>query len=191
MADDGYGVSYIIIGENLITFHISSKFSCPHTVRPQECNASFFCSRSNLLSLPFLHTQDSHRFGQHIRKAMLDIQALFKADNHTRMVENGKHSQLENGKKHIWEEVWSYADVYIKDCTLTLQKLVIPLTKDVIYLYLSVKNYFFWQWAKYVFFSNEMFVFSKLKFVTDLYIRLMYSNIPEWHVSLSLYLNTH
>lgn len=53
VADDGYGVSYIIIGENLITFHISSKFSCPHTVRLQECNASFFCSRSNLLSLHF------------------------------------------------------------------------------------------------------------------------------------------
>lgn len=53
VADDGYGVSYIISGENLITFHISSKFSCPHTVRPQECNASFFWSRSNLLLLPF------------------------------------------------------------------------------------------------------------------------------------------
>uniref|UniRef100_H3DKQ9 Carnitine O-palmitoyltransferase 1, muscle isoform n=1 Tax=Tetraodon nigroviridis TaxID=99883 RepID=H3DKQ9_TETNG len=66
VADDGYGVSYIIIGENLITFHISSKFSCPHT--------------------------DSHRFGQHIRKAMLDIQALFKADDHTRTMENGKHA---------------------------------------------------------------------------------------------------
>lgn len=33
VADDGYGVSYIIVGENLITFHISSKFSCPDTVR--------------------------------------------------------------------------------------------------------------------------------------------------------------
>uniref|UniRef100_A0A3B3QXN8 Carnitine O-palmitoyltransferase 1, muscle isoform n=1 Tax=Paramormyrops kingsleyae TaxID=1676925 RepID=A0A3B3QXN8_9TELE len=51
VADDGYGVSYIIIGENLITFHISSKFSSPET--------------------------DSYRFGQNIRKAMMDIQALF------------------------------------------------------------------------------------------------------------------
>lgn len=34
VADDGYGVSYIIVGENLITFHISSKFSSPETVRP-------------------------------------------------------------------------------------------------------------------------------------------------------------
>uniref|UniRef100_A0A8C1WI65 Carnitine O-palmitoyltransferase 1, muscle isoform n=1 Tax=Cyprinus carpio TaxID=7962 RepID=A0A8C1WI65_CYPCA len=33
VADDGYGVSYIIVGENLITFHISSKFSSPETVR--------------------------------------------------------------------------------------------------------------------------------------------------------------
>ncbi|KAG7261467.1 hypothetical protein CRUP_008156, partial [Coryphaenoides rupestris] len=56
VADDGYGVSYIIVGENLITFHISSKFSSPET--------------------------DSFRFGQSIRKAMLDIQALFKPINH-------------------------------------------------------------------------------------------------------------
>ncbi|MEE6499353.1 hypothetical protein FKM82_003421 [Ascaphus truei] len=51
VADDGYGVSYIIVGENLINFHISSKFSSPET--------------------------DSHRFGKHIRQAMLDILALF------------------------------------------------------------------------------------------------------------------
>ncbi|KAI5623826.1 carnitine O-palmitoyltransferase 1, muscle isoform, partial [Silurus asotus] len=51
VADDGYGVSYIIVGENLITFHISSKFSSPET--------------------------DSHRFGRNIRQAMLDIRTLF------------------------------------------------------------------------------------------------------------------
>ncbi|XP_051512130.1 carnitine O-palmitoyltransferase 1, liver isoform-like [Myxocyprinus asiaticus] len=51
VADDGYGVSYIIVGENLITFHISSKFSSPET--------------------------DSYRFGQNIKQAMLDIRALF------------------------------------------------------------------------------------------------------------------
>uniref|UniRef100_A0A8C8SGA3 Carnitine O-palmitoyltransferase 1, muscle isoform n=1 Tax=Pelusios castaneus TaxID=367368 RepID=A0A8C8SGA3_9SAUR len=34
VADDGYGVSYIIAGEGLITFHISSKFSSPKTVSP-------------------------------------------------------------------------------------------------------------------------------------------------------------
>jgi hypothetical protein len=32
VADDGYGVSYIIVGENLINFHISSKHSSPETV---------------------------------------------------------------------------------------------------------------------------------------------------------------
>ncbi|CAM4489619.1 carnitine O-palmitoyltransferase 1, muscle isoform isoform X1 [Caretta caretta] len=51
VADDGYGVSYIIAGENLITFHISSKFSSPET--------------------------DSRRFGRNIRQAMLDIADLF------------------------------------------------------------------------------------------------------------------
>lgn len=32
VADDGYGVSYIIIGENMINLHISCKHSCPQTV---------------------------------------------------------------------------------------------------------------------------------------------------------------
>uniref|UniRef100_A0A3P8RA83 Carnitine O-palmitoyltransferase 1, muscle isoform n=1 Tax=Astatotilapia calliptera TaxID=8154 RepID=A0A3P8RA83_ASTCA len=74
VADDGYGVSYIIVGENLITFHISSKFSSPDT--------------------------DSYRFGQHIQKAMLDIQALFKPEN-DKTAQNAKYVHLENGKKHI------------------------------------------------------------------------------------------
>ncbi|CAJ1057386.1 carnitine O-palmitoyltransferase 1%2C liver isoform isoform X2 [Xyrichtys novacula] len=52
VADDGYGVSYIIVGENLINFHISSKHSSPET--------------------------DSHRFGANIRQAMLDILDLFQ-----------------------------------------------------------------------------------------------------------------
>ncbi|XP_046890065.1 carnitine O-palmitoyltransferase 1, muscle isoform [Hypomesus transpacificus] len=51
VADDGYGVSYIIVGENLVTFHISSKLSSTET--------------------------DSYRFGQNIQQAMLDIRALF------------------------------------------------------------------------------------------------------------------
>ncbi|XP_034032565.1 carnitine O-palmitoyltransferase 1, muscle isoform [Thalassophryne amazonica] len=71
VADDGYGVSYIIVGENLITFHISSKFSSPDT--------------------------DSYRFGQNIQKAMVDIQSLFKLKNHT--LEQAK--PLENGKKQM------------------------------------------------------------------------------------------
>lgn len=32
VADDGYGVSYIIVGEDTIFFHVSSKISCPITV---------------------------------------------------------------------------------------------------------------------------------------------------------------
>ncbi|XP_077177401.1 carnitine O-palmitoyltransferase 1, liver isoform isoform X1 [Paroedura picta] len=51
VADDGYGVSYIIVGENLINFHVSSKFSCPET--------------------------DSHRFGSNIKQALCDIRNLF------------------------------------------------------------------------------------------------------------------
>ncbi|XP_020786761.2 carnitine O-palmitoyltransferase 1, liver isoform isoform X2 [Boleophthalmus pectinirostris] len=54
VADDGYGVSYIIVGENLINFHISSKHSSPET--------------------------DSHRFGGHIKQAMMDILDLFQFD---------------------------------------------------------------------------------------------------------------
>ncbi|XP_018418304.1 PREDICTED: carnitine O-palmitoyltransferase 1, liver isoform-like isoform X2 [Nanorana parkeri] len=55
VADDGYGVSYIIVGENLINFHVSSKFSSSET--------------------------DSHRFGKHIRESLLDILSLFKLEN--------------------------------------------------------------------------------------------------------------
>ncbi|CAI5664693.1 unnamed protein product [Oreochromis niloticus] len=55
VADDGYGVSYIILGENHINFHISSKHSSPET--------------------------DSHRFGTNIRQAMLDILGLFELNN--------------------------------------------------------------------------------------------------------------
>ncbi|XP_062948882.1 carnitine O-palmitoyltransferase 1, liver isoform isoform X1 [Cynocephalus volans] len=58
VADDGYGVSYILVGENLINFHISSKFSCPET--------------------------DSHRFGKHLRQAMIDISALFGLNSNFR-----------------------------------------------------------------------------------------------------------
>ncbi|XP_041651055.1 carnitine O-palmitoyltransferase 1, liver isoform isoform X2 [Cheilinus undulatus] len=57
VADDGYGVSYIIVGENLINFHISSKHSSPET--------------------------DSHRFGGNIRQAMLDMLELFQLNKKT------------------------------------------------------------------------------------------------------------
>ncbi|XP_035499111.2 carnitine O-palmitoyltransferase 1, liver isoform isoform X1 [Scophthalmus maximus] len=58
VADDGYGVSYIIVGENLINFHISSKHSSPET--------------------------DSHRFGSNIKQAMLEILDLFQLDKKTK-----------------------------------------------------------------------------------------------------------
>ncbi|XP_078511340.1 carnitine O-palmitoyltransferase 1, liver isoform-like isoform X2 [Lissotriton helveticus] len=51
VADDGYGVSYIIVGEDLINFHVSCKFSG--------------------------HQTDAHRFGSNIRSALKDILALF------------------------------------------------------------------------------------------------------------------
>nr|QFF91497.1 carnitine O-palmitoyltransferase 1 2 isoform 4 [Potamotrygon motoro]QFF91498.1 carnitine O-palmitoyltransferase 1 2 isoform 5 [Potamotrygon motoro]QFF91499.1 carnitine O-palmitoyltransferase 1 2 isoform 6 [Potamotrygon motoro]QFF91502.1 carnitine O-palmitoyltransferase 1 2 isoform 9 [Potamotrygon motoro] len=54
VADDGYGVSYIIVGDHLINFHISCKVSSPLT--------------------------DAHRFGRNIFQAMLDIMALFNLD---------------------------------------------------------------------------------------------------------------
>ncbi|XP_063118074.1 palmitoyl thioesterase CPT1C isoform X3 [Rattus norvegicus] len=51
--DHGYGVSYIFMGENAISFHISSKQSSTET--------------------------DSHRLGQHIEDALLDVASLFQA----------------------------------------------------------------------------------------------------------------
>ncbi|XP_072374880.1 carnitine O-palmitoyltransferase 1, liver isoform isoform X2 [Scyliorhinus torazame] len=54
VADDGYGVSYIMVGETLINMHISCKYSSSET--------------------------DSHRFGKHFQQAMLDILALFNLD---------------------------------------------------------------------------------------------------------------
>ncbi|XP_028714732.1 carnitine O-palmitoyltransferase 1, brain isoform isoform X2 [Peromyscus leucopus] len=54
--DHGYGISYIFMGENMITFHISSKKSSTKT--------------------------DSHRLGQHIEDALLDVASLFQAGQH-------------------------------------------------------------------------------------------------------------
>uniref|UniRef100_A0A452FUU4 Carnitine O-palmitoyltransferase 1, muscle isoform n=2 Tax=Capra hircus TaxID=9925 RepID=A0A452FUU4_CAPHI len=52
VADDGYGVSYMIAGENTIFFHVSSKFSSSET--------------------------NAQRFGNQIRQALLDIANLFQ-----------------------------------------------------------------------------------------------------------------
>lgn len=109
VADDGYGVSYIIVGENLITFHISSKYSCPNTVRRQRLKKKtkrwpfiIYLSLSFFTVVVFVcDVQDSYRFGQHISKAMLDIRSLFEAENCRRTVDNEKQVLLENGKKHM------------------------------------------------------------------------------------------
>lgn len=53
VADDGYGVSYIIAGEDIIFFHVSSKVSSPET--------------------------DSQRFSRHIEQALADMKKLFKS----------------------------------------------------------------------------------------------------------------
>uniref|UniRef100_A0A665UYI4 carnitine O-palmitoyltransferase n=1 Tax=Echeneis naucrates TaxID=173247 RepID=A0A665UYI4_ECHNA len=50
VADDGYGVSYCIVGDDLINFHISCKHSCPNT--------------------------DAHKFGAQVRQALLDLMQL-------------------------------------------------------------------------------------------------------------------
>ncbi|XP_062947083.1 palmitoyl thioesterase CPT1C isoform X2 [Cynocephalus volans] len=54
--DHGYGVSYIFLGNDMITFHISSKKSSTKT--------------------------DSRRLGRHIEDALLDIASLFQEGHH-------------------------------------------------------------------------------------------------------------
>ncbi|XP_055779105.1 carnitine O-palmitoyltransferase 1, liver isoform-like isoform X2 [Salvelinus fontinalis] len=54
VADDGYGVSYTIMGENMMNFHISCKHSCPQT--------------------------SSHKYGGQIRQALLDMLQLLSPD---------------------------------------------------------------------------------------------------------------
>ncbi|XP_071942784.1 carnitine O-palmitoyltransferase 1, liver isoform-like isoform X2 [Antedon mediterranea] len=54
VSDDGYGVSYIIAGENMLFIHISCKVSCS--------------------------TSNSRKFGQAIEKALADVKNLFKID---------------------------------------------------------------------------------------------------------------
>jgi len=55
VADDGYGVSYIVAGEDVIFFHISSKRSSSKT--------------------------DSQRFANNIRQALIDMKNLFVENN--------------------------------------------------------------------------------------------------------------
>lgn len=98
VADDGYGVSYMIAGENTIFFHVSSKFSSSETVSlplllgteeevspwgpvwlgksPSLWNRGAGAHLGVCLSsrLP----QNAQRFGNHIRQALLDIADLFQ-----------------------------------------------------------------------------------------------------------------
>ncbi|XP_045458600.1 carnitine O-palmitoyltransferase 1, muscle isoform [Melitaea cinxia] len=55
VADDGYGVSYIIVGEDTIFFHVSSKISCPIT--------------------------SSSNFVKQIEKSLQDVRTLFTEYN--------------------------------------------------------------------------------------------------------------
>ncbi|KAA0704473.1 Carnitine O-palmitoyltransferase 1, liver isoform [Triplophysa tibetana] len=71
VADDGYGVSYIIIGENMINLHISSKFSCPQT--------------------------DSHKFGAQIVQAMKDLLMLTSPEK----PDGSKKENHFQNKKHL------------------------------------------------------------------------------------------
>lgn len=67
VADDGYGVSYIIAGENIIFFHVSAKKSCP--------------------------TTNADRFSQRIGEALRDIKELFETYNkEQKPVANGTKS---------------------------------------------------------------------------------------------------
>lgn len=87
VADDGYGVSYIIVGEDLINFHISSKCSSPETVSSlvvHSCCEFLFLFVSIILSSEFIYLfflfQDSHRFGANIRRAMMEMLELFNLE---------------------------------------------------------------------------------------------------------------
>uniref|UniRef100_A0A671MQY2 carnitine O-palmitoyltransferase n=1 Tax=Sinocyclocheilus anshuiensis TaxID=1608454 RepID=A0A671MQY2_9TELE len=73
VADDGYGVSYIIIGENMINLHISCKHSCPQT--------------------------DSHKFGADIKKALMDLLELMSPEKPDPSKAEQNHSK--NSKKDL------------------------------------------------------------------------------------------
>ena len=72
VADDGYGVSYNIIGDNMLCFHIASKKKCDKTVSIISLN--FKCFKCEFF-LFFL--KDSKRFGLRLKEALLSIQEFF------------------------------------------------------------------------------------------------------------------
>uniref|UniRef100_A0A8B9R665 carnitine O-palmitoyltransferase n=1 Tax=Astyanax mexicanus TaxID=7994 RepID=A0A8B9R665_ASTMX len=75
VADDGYGVSYSLIGEKIISFHVSSKHSCPDT--------------------------DSHKFGTQIRKALHDLLQLMTINQSDAAGSEQNHSSKTQNKKEL------------------------------------------------------------------------------------------
>lgn len=74
VADDGYGVSYIVAGEDLIFFHISSKKTCGTTVNTTKSTKTFW----KRVQLPYSFFQSSERFAQEIARALADMKHLFE-----------------------------------------------------------------------------------------------------------------
>uniref|UniRef100_A0AAY4A254 carnitine O-palmitoyltransferase n=1 Tax=Denticeps clupeoides TaxID=299321 RepID=A0AAY4A254_9TELE len=75
VADDGYGVSYSIIGENIINFHISCKHSCPQT--------------------------DSHKFGALIKKSLTDLDQMLSAEQKAARNEQNTGGNSTQAKKDL------------------------------------------------------------------------------------------
>lgn len=77
VADDGYGVSYIVAGENLIFFHVSSKKNCPLTVNSHsyllKLQSNSMCYKIKFSKF----AQDSDKLARHIQEALHDIKMLF------------------------------------------------------------------------------------------------------------------
>lgn len=71
VADDGYGVSYIIAGEDLLFFHISNKKTSSMTVN-YSLNRPFYWPKSIVICL----FQDCHRFARRIEQALKDMRQL-------------------------------------------------------------------------------------------------------------------
>lgn len=71
VADDGYGVSYIIAGEDMIFFHVSAKKSCKAT--------------------------DAERFSQQIGKALADIKTMFEEYN--QLISSKKNGEANGSAK--------------------------------------------------------------------------------------------
>lgn len=50
VADDGYGVSYYVLGDSMINFHISCKHSCPDTVSQMKVVFSHCKRKVNIIN---------------------------------------------------------------------------------------------------------------------------------------------